>query len=164
MGRLPVVVLGIDPGTENGAALIANDVLVESWGTTITRAKRDFIVREARTRAAAQDQKLVAVVETWTQHGKWSFKAALSCGEQAGRWLDALEEQRVPYVRVEPMVWRRGIWKVGRNVKTEVWEQMAANHCNGMFHVKQLSHDTNAAICMAWWGTRAEKVKLRLGL
>ena len=160
---LDAVILGVDPGRENGAGLLYKDHFLDAWPTVTARASRDRIVRTAIDHADERGVPVVAVVETWTPFGDWSFKAALSCGEQAGRWLDSLETGLVPYVRAEPNLWRRGLWRVGRNLKTAEWKKKAHDHVQAQFKMMMTEH-AEEATCMAHWGTRADLVAKRLGI
>ncbi len=152
------VVLGLDPGESSGVALVVKGKVIES-GVCSQASKRRWWVERAVQRAEVLDLPLVCAMETWTAHGRWGFKQALSLGAQAGRWLQELENVRVDVVvRVEPAEWRREVFGVVVNKKKEVWKGMAKAYAAGLVKDPSMREDQAEAICIALWGSRSRRV------
>lgn len=161
---LEAVILAVDPGRRSGVAVTAGDDLVLVDASLSTRETRRFACDTAEDEAFARQWPCIAVVETWTQHGKWSFRSALSLGEQAGRWLAEIEGRSfVAVVRVEPNEWRRALFGGGPNRKTEEWKDLAKQRVLGRFGERR-DHDAAEAICMAEWASRSRRVAEALNL
>ena len=162
---LPVVILAIDPGAQDGSAIFSRGDLITHFPASRRRSYRDQIVSTARDLSYEVSCPLVAVMETWSPQGDWGFNAAMGLAEQAGRWLDSLEAHGVPkIVRVKPNQWRRALWKMPRGTKTEQWKQRALDHARQVFSVSTMNDNTAEAIAIGHWATRAHAVKERAGL
>jgi hypothetical protein len=161
---IEALVLGVDPGSASGAALVVGGAhlhsardLVRAWDGLGSREQRLDVCAFAADEADERGLRLVAVVETWNPHGKWGFDAIVGLAEQAGRWLDTIEEIGAPIVRVESQAWRRALFGGGPNRKTAAWKELArafAEQRSG----RKLEANAAEAFCIATWGTRAQPV------
>ena len=154
---LDAVVLGVDPGATSGVAITVNGKILSSGSCT----GQDYVPWVCRAEKLQVDlqRPLVVAMETWTPHGKWGFKQALSLGEQAGRWLGMIERVCIDalVVRVEPGEWRRALFGGVLNRPTKVWKDLALMHALAATD-SMCREDEAEAICMALWASRSNRV------
>lgn len=114
------VYLGIDPGLDGALAWIAgDDVTVEDTPATTTKPREYLAASMAalleQVRLEADGGELFAVLEraqptrirgTGRQPGASS---TFSTGRGFGLWEGLLAGQRIPYMLVQPQVWRRAL-------------------------------------------------------
>lgn len=169
------VILAIDPGKHDGAALIAPwDAVPEmqrtsapafihgSWCLT-TPEMRDAIVELAQAFAYRCAIPLMVVGEKWTPGGYLTFSTVIGLGAAWERWKMVLEARKVPrsrVIRVYPPRWRSGLGIKGR--KSEDLKAGAMRHIKAAWHVTTPNADVAEALCIAHWALFAPEVAAKI--
>lgn len=153
-------VLGIDPGAQSGAALLAPDsslVFAEEVGKR-DAAKRGELVRKAVLTARSSQTDLVVIREKW-QPGGWergkrhgNASMLMGLGVAWGLWLEELylHASELPFSRyhtVVPPTWRKHVLGVGASSR-DGWERVTAQYVRNRWGVEP-GPNASVACCVA---------------
>lgn len=167
MNPHPCVVLGIDPGTTSGWAILVPESLAIRSGREGTPRLRcsaidvghGGVVDWAQETACSVGLPLVVVAEKWTAGGWASHTTLLGLGAAWGKWEAALREAKHPkrrIVRVYSQTWRAAIIG-GRQRPADEWKAAAQAQVKYRFGV-ECGPDAAEAVCIALWGSHAGEV------
>jgi crossover junction endodeoxyribonuclease RuvC len=143
---LPKLFIGIDPGKSGGIAYVVPDGT--AWATKMPETDMDLW---DELKGVTRDYSAFAYIERVSAMPKQGVSSTFTFGEGYGRLQMALTAAGIPYQRVTP-----GVWQKGMSCLTKGDKNVSKRRAQELFPHMKVTHAIADALLLAEWNRRVD--------
>ena len=149
-------VLGIDPGSRSGFAVLDPHMLLVEYGEVRFDRRRYDCPSVIVKRLVRRYNPTMACVET--QYLGANPHSCIALAQNAGRWLEACAAAEIPVVAlVAPSTWQSAELGCSSRATTDQRKAISIARCRGLWRVSLSEHCADAALIARWAAVESQQ-------